>query len=67
MLASVRVKEWMNQMIDEFGEEFWRDDAAKQVGQVIRELATTRGEFDLSVWDMDPHPYLKEQTEFSFL
>ncbi len=67
MLASVRVKEWMNQMIDEFGEEFWRDDAARHVGQVIRELATTRGEFDLSVWDMDPQPYLKEETEFSFL
>jgi hypothetical protein len=67
MLASVRVKEWMNQMIDEFGEEFWKGDAAKQVGTVIRELAVTRGEFDLSVWDMDPQPYLKEQTELSFL
>ncbi|PWI48312.1 hypothetical protein CEE45_07610 [Candidatus Heimdallarchaeota archaeon B3_Heim] len=66
MLASVRVKEWMNQMIDEFGEEFWRGDAAKQVGAVIRDLATARGEFDLSVWDMDPQPYLKEQSELSF-
>ena len=67
MLASVRVKEWMNQMIDEFGEEFWKGDAAKQVGAVIRELAAARGEFDLSVWDMDPQPFLKEQTELSFI
>ncbi len=67
MLASVRVKEWINQMIDEFGEEFWRGEPAKQVGAVIRELAAARGEFDLSVWDMDPQPFLKEQSEFSFL
>jgi hypothetical protein len=67
MLASIRVKEWMNQMIDEFGEEFWRGDAATQVGAVIRDLAVARGEFDLSVWDMDPQPYLKEQSELTFL
>jgi hypothetical protein len=66
MLASVRVKEWMGQMIDEFGEEFWRGEEAKQVGTVIRDLAAVRGEFDLTVWDMDPLPYLREQMEFSF-
>ncbi|MHA2176323.1 MAG: M3 family metallopeptidase [Candidatus Hodarchaeales archaeon] len=67
MLASVRVKEWMNQMIDEFGEEFWRGDQAKQVGAVIRDLAATRGEFDLSVWDMNTKPFLDEQSQFSFM
>jgi hypothetical protein len=67
MLASVRVKEWMNQMIDEFGEEFWRGDKTKQAGTVIRDLAATRANFDLSVWDMDPRPYLDEQSQFSFL
>lgn len=64
ILASVRVKEWMDQMINEYGEEFWRD---KQAGTVFRDLAATRGEFDLSVWDMDPKPFLEEQTQFSFL
>lgn len=63
LLASIRVKEWMTQMIDEFGEEFWKD---KQVGTVFRDLGTTRGEFDLTVWDMDPNPYLIEQSTFSF-
>ena len=67
MLASVRVKEWISQMVDEFGEEFWRGDEANQAGAVIRDLAVTRGEFDLSVWDMDPKPYLNEQTNFSFV
>ena len=67
MLASVRVKEWMNQMIDEFGETFWRGNEAKQAGTVIRDLAATRGTFDLTVWDMNPRPYLDEQSQFSFL
>ncbi len=66
MLASVRVKEWMNQMIDEFGEKFWRGDKAKQAGTVIRDLAATRAAFDLSVWDMNPRPYIDEQSQFSF-
>ncbi|MFX1516231.1 MAG: M3 family metallopeptidase [Promethearchaeota archaeon] len=63
LLASIRVKEWINEMIDEYGGEFWKE---KQAGAVFRDLAATRGEFDLTVWDMDPKPYLKEQSEFSF-
>ena len=64
LLASIRVKEWYNQMIDEYGDEFWKDN---QASAVFRDLAATRGEFDLSVWDMDPKPYLEEQSTFSFL
>ncbi|MFX0172395.1 MAG: M3 family metallopeptidase [Candidatus Hodarchaeota archaeon] len=64
ILASIRVKEWIEQMIDEYGEEFWKD---KHAGTVFRDLAATRASFDLSVWDMDPKPYLEEQSEFSFL
>ena len=63
LLASIRVKEWINEMIDEYGSEFWKE---KQAGAVFRDLAATRGEFDLTVWDMDPKPYLKEQSSFSF-
>jgi hypothetical protein len=63
ILASIRVKEWIDQMLDEFGDEYWKD---KQAGTVFRDLAETRGEFDLAVWDMDPKPYLREQTQFSF-
>ncbi|MFW9779204.1 MAG: M3 family metallopeptidase [Candidatus Heimdallarchaeota archaeon] len=63
ILASIRVKEWIDQMVDEFGEEFWKDG---QAGTVFRDLAATRGEFDLAVWDMDPKPYLEGQTQFSF-
>jgi hypothetical protein len=57
----------MNQMVDEFGEEFWRGDEARQAGTVIRDLAATRASFDLSVWDMNPRPYLDEQSQLSFL
>jgi len=63
LLGSIRAKEWINQMIDEYGEEFWKEP---QAGTVFRDLAATRGEFDLSVWDMDPKPYLEEQSTFSF-
>ena len=63
LLASIRVKEWITQMVDEYGDEFWKD---KQAGTVFRDLAATRGEFDLSVWDMNPKPYLEEQSTFSF-
>jgi len=64
MIASVRVKEWIDQMSREFGEEFWKNE---QAGTVFRDLAATRGEFDLSIWDLDPKPYLEEQTSLSFL
>ena len=64
LLACVRVREWISQMIDEYGTEFWKNN---QAGDVFRDLAATRGEFDLSVWDMDPKPYLDEQSAFSFL
>ncbi|MFX0013791.1 MAG: M3 family metallopeptidase [Promethearchaeota archaeon] len=63
LLASIRAKEWINQMIDEYGEEFWK---STQAGDVFRDLAATRGEFDLTVWDMDPLPYLEEQSQFDF-
>ncbi|MFX0050457.1 MAG: M3 family metallopeptidase [Candidatus Hodarchaeota archaeon] len=63
ILASIRVKEWIEQMVDEYGEEFWKD---KQAGTVFRDLAATRASFDLSVWDLDPKPYLEEQSKFSF-
>ncbi|MHA2244721.1 MAG: M3 family metallopeptidase [Candidatus Hodarchaeales archaeon] len=63
LLASIRAKEWITQMIDEYGDEFWKD---KQAYTVFRDLAATRGEFDLSVWDMNPKPYLEEQSTFSF-
>jgi hypothetical protein len=63
VLASIRAKEMHNSMINEYGEEFWKD---KQAGAVFRDLAVTRGMFDLSVWDMDPKPYLEEQSLFSF-
>jgi len=63
LLASIRAKEWIEQMIDEYGEEFWKD---RQAGTVFRDLAAPRALFDLSVWDMDPKPYLEEQSQFSF-
>jgi hypothetical protein len=64
MIASVRVKEWNDQMSGEFGDDFWKN---KQAGTVFKDLAATRGEFDLSIWDLDPKPYLEEQTSLSFL
>ncbi len=64
MIASVRVKELMHQLIGEYGEFFWKESKA---GSVVRDLASSRADFDLSIWNMDIKPYLKEQTEFSFL
>ncbi|WP_455463792.1 M3 family metallopeptidase [Candidatus Hodarchaeum mangrovi] len=63
ILASIRAYEWINQMMDEYGELFWRE---KQAGGVFHDLAATRGLFDLSVWDMNPNPYLESQMEFSY-
>ncbi|MHA1215356.1 MAG: M3 family metallopeptidase [Candidatus Hodarchaeales archaeon] len=63
ILASIRVREWINQMVDEFGDSYWRD---KEAGNVFKELAATRGNFDLSVWDMNPQTYLKQQAKLSF-
>lgn len=64
LLASLRAKECTDQMIKEYGEDFWRN---REAGEVFRDLAATRGDFDLSVWDLSPKPYLEEQSTFSFL
>ncbi|MHA2305794.1 MAG: M3 family metallopeptidase [Candidatus Hodarchaeales archaeon] len=63
LLASIRAKEWMDQMIKEYGVDFW---CSREAGDVFRDLAAMRGDFDLSVWDLNPKPYLKEQSTFSF-
>lgn len=63
MIASIRVKELMQQLIGEYGEFFWKE---KRAGSVVKDLAASRADFDLTIWNMDIEPYLEEQSEFSF-
>ncbi|WXG44914.1 MAG: hypothetical protein WED04_12940 [Promethearchaeati archaeon SRVP18_Atabeyarchaeia-1] len=58
VIASVRVTTIWQKLGDEFGEPWWRNPRA---GQYIRELAQTRGEFNIKQWKLDPSAYLEEQ------
>jgi oligoendopeptidase F len=58
VIASVRVTAIKQKLASEFGEPWWKNP---QAGQYIRELAQTRGEFNIKQWKLDPNKYLKEQ------
>jgi hypothetical protein len=58
VIASVRVTTIRKRLESEFGEPWWRNP---QAGEYIRELARTRGEFNIKQWKLNPNMYLKEQ------
>jgi hypothetical protein len=58
VIASVRVVTIKQKLEHEYGEPWWRNP---QAGEYIRELAKTRGEFNIKQWKLDPGAYLKEQ------
>jgi hypothetical protein len=58
VIASVRVIALKQKLVSEYGERWWTNQKA---GQYVRELAETRGEFDIKQWKLDPTAYLKEQ------
>jgi len=58
VIATVRVATIKRRLAKDYGETWWRNPKA---GQYIRELAQTRGEFNIKQWKLDPNTYLKEQ------
>lgn len=58
VLASVRVEAIKQKLAIEYGEAWWRNPKA---GQYVRELAQTRGEFNIKQWKLNPATYLKAQ------
>jgi len=64
VIASIRVAAIKEQLTEDFGEIWWRN---KRAGDFVKELAKTRGEFDVKAWKLDPDLYLEEQLSLSFL
>lgn len=58
VLASVRVTTIKQKLESEYGEPWWKNP---QAGEYVRELARTRGEFNIKQWKLNPNTYLKEQ------
>lgn len=64
VIAAVRVNAIRKRLTEEFGEKWWR---SRKAGMFVKELAATRGEFDVKVWQLDPTDYLEEVKDLSFL
>lgn len=64
VIAAMRVAAIREQLKKDFGELWWRN---RKAGAFVKELARTRGEFDVKAWKLDPDFYLKEQLYLSFL
>ena len=64
VIAATRVAAIKEQLTEDFGEIWWRN---KRAGDLVKELAKTRGEFDVKAWKLDPDLYLEEQLSLSFL
>jgi hypothetical protein len=64
VIAAVRVAAIKKKLAENYGEVWWRKPEA---GEFVRQLARTRGEFDIKAWKLDPDTYLSEQKSLSFL
>jgi len=64
VIAAVRVAAIRERLAEDYGEKWWRKLKA---GAFIRQLAQTRGEFDVKEWKLKPETYLEEQKALSFL
>lgn len=64
VIAAMRVAALREQLAKDFGKAWWRN---RKAGDFVKELAKTRGEFDVKAWKLDPDLYLKEQLSLSFL
>jgi len=64
VIAAMRIAAIRERLAKNFGEAWWRSGKA---GDFVKELAKTRGEFDVKAWKLDPNLYLKEQLSISFL
>jgi len=63
VIASMRVAAIRERLVEDYGEEWWRNPKA---GEFIKQLAQTRGEFDVKAWKLKPETYLEEQNALSF-
>jgi len=65
VIAAMRIAAIREQLAKDFGEAWWRN---RRAGDFIKELAKTRGEFDVKAWKLNPDLYLKEQlSKFSLM
>lgn len=64
VIAAVRVDVIRKRLSDEFGARWWRNSDA---GAFVKQLASTRGEFDVKAWRLNPESYLEGVKEISFL
>lgn len=64
LIAAVRVNSMINEFEEQFGKEFWlnKDSSSK-----FRKLASSRGDFNLKEFDLNPEKYLEQQKRLSFL
>ena len=64
VIATVRVVTIKEKLAQNYGDTWWHNPEA---GKFIKQLAQTRGEFDIKDWKLDPDGYLSEQKALSFL
>jgi len=63
VIAGVRVATIRERLTKDFGETWWRQIEA---GRFIKQIAQTRGEFNIKEWKLNPDTYLTEQKSLSF-
>ena len=64
VIAAVRVATIKERLSQDYSETWWKKPEA---GEFTKQLAQTRGEFNIKAWKLDPNPYLKEQKSLSFM
>ncbi len=63
VIAAVRVATIRERLTKDYGETWWRKIEA---GKFIKQIAQTRGEFNIKKWKLNPDTYLNEQKSLSF-
>ena len=64
IIAAVRVATIKEKLAQDYGETWWKN---LEAGEFIKQLAKTRGEFNIKAWKLNPDTYLEEQKSLSFL
>jgi len=63
VIAAVRVATIKERLVKDYGETWWRNVKA---GEYVKQLAQTRGEFDIKAWRLNPDTYLNEAKSLNF-
>ena len=64
MIASLRVAAVREKLRQDYGDAWWKN---LEAGNFVKDLAKTRGDFDVKAWKLDVESYLKEAKTLSFL